>query len=93
MRYYREFDHESETNILNDIILPDIRESEREGTGKPLSAFTAEELESKVNELEITLNLDQVETYKALGEYEKARDLEVEIDMTESIRNNKREIR
>jgi hypothetical protein len=34
-----------------------------------------------------------VEAYKELGEYEKARDLEVEIHLIESMRNDNRDIR
>jgi hypothetical protein len=93
LKYYTGFDHESEMNMLNDIIIPDIKDAERVGTGKPLSSHTSEELEVKVHELEITLNTDLVEAYKELGEYEKARDLEVEIHLIESMRNDKREIR
>jgi hypothetical protein len=93
LKYYKEFDHESEMSMLVDIIIPDIEHAEKVGSGKPLSAFTAEELESKLSELEIELNLRQVETYKELGEYEKARDLEVEIHLIQSMRNDKRDIR
>jgi hypothetical protein len=93
LKYYTGFDHESEMNMLNDIIIPDIKDAERVGTGKPLSSHTSEELEAKVHELEITVNTDMVETYKDLGEYEKARDLEVEIHLIQSMRNDKRDIR
>jgi hypothetical protein len=93
LKYYTGFDHESEMNMLNDIIIPDIKDAERVGTGKPLSSHTSEELETKVHELEITMNSDMVETYKELGEYEKARDLEVEIHLIQSMRNDKRDIR
>jgi|SRR5918996_733835 hypothetical protein len=93
LNYYKEFDYESEMSMLIDLIIPDIEHAERVGTGKPLSDFTAEELESKLSELEIELNLGQVETYKEHGEYDKARDLEVEIDLIKSMRNNKRDIR
>jgi hypothetical protein len=93
LKYYTGFDHESEMNMLNDIIIPDIKDAERVGTGKPLSSHTSEELEVKVHELEITLNTDLVEAYKELGEYENARDLEVEIHLIESMRNDNRDIR
>jgi hypothetical protein len=93
LKYYTGFDYESEMNMLNDIIIPDIKDAERVGTGKPLSSHTSEELETKVHELEITMNSDMVETYKELGEYEKARDLEVEIHLIQSMRNDKRDIR
>ena len=93
LKYYTGFDHESEMNMLNDVIIPDIKDAERVGIGKPLSSHTSEELEAKVHELEITLNTDMMETYQELGEYEKARDLEVEIHLIQSMRNDKLDIR
>jgi hypothetical protein len=49
LKYYTGFDHESEMNMLNDIIIPDIKDAERVGTGKPSSSHTSEELEAKVH--------------------------------------------
>ncbi|HEX2169190.1 MAG TPA: hypothetical protein VHF65_02725 [Nitrososphaera sp.] len=39
-----------------------------------------------MNELETMLNTDIVDTYKAKGEYQKAQELEDEIHMVKSVR-------
>ncbi len=72
--------------MLENTIIADIKDAERVGTGKPLADYTSEEFEAKVNELEMTLNTDIVNTYKAMGEYQKAKELEVEIHMVKSMR-------
>lgn len=60
--------------------------SARYGTCKPLADYTSGELEAKVDELEMILNTDIVGTHKAMGEYKKAEELEDEINMAKSMR-------
>jgi transcription elongation GreA/GreB family factor len=71
---------------LENTIIADIKDAERVGTRKPLADYTSEELEAKVNELETMLNTDIVDTYEAKGEYQKAQELEDEIHMVKSVR-------
>ncbi len=87
-RYYKDLNEQPdcERSMLENTIIADIKDAERVGSGKPLADYTSEELEAKVNELEVMLNTDMVDTYKAMGEYEKANELEDEIDMIKSMR-------
>jgi hypothetical protein len=70
-RHYRGLNKEPdcEMSILENTIIADIKDAERVGSGKHLADLTSEELEAKVNELEMILNTDKVDTYKAMGEY------------------------
>jgi hypothetical protein len=87
-RHYRDLNKEPdcEMSMLENTIIADIKDAERVGSGKHLADFTSEELEAKVNELEMILNTDIVDTYKAMGEYKKAKELEDEIHMVKSMR-------
>ncbi len=88
-RHYRDLSKEPdfEMSMLENTIIADIEYAEKKGNGsRPLADYTSEELEAKVNELEMILNTDIVETYKAMGEYQKAQELEVEMHMVKSMR-------
>jgi hypothetical protein len=56
-KHYNEFGYDDKEDLakgmLNDIIIADIKDAERVGTGPPLSSFSSEQLQQKLLDLEI----------------------------------------
>jgi hypothetical protein len=84
-KYYHPFDEECAEAML-DTLIADFKDAERVGTGKPLSEWTAEELQYRLSEFEITLNWDDVEFLKDQGGRTEAAALTREILQIQAMR-------
>lgn len=89
-RYYNEIgydnDEELANSLLNNTIIPDIKDAEKVGAGPPLSSFTAEQLHEKLLDLELILNKDNVDYLRSEGRRREAAMLDEEIRLVEALR-------